>query len=127
MFEVVPNRNWPAFYATLLEIGHAHLEPSEMARCFEAESQTGGEAFYSDGVFDIINFGFEDSVRGDVERALEAWIEEIVQVALSDLQCGEEFAGTIRLKDDDALVARLVESLALPDIDSLAGNTTLRS
>jgi hypothetical protein len=124
MFEEVPNRNWPAFYSTLLELGHAHLEPSEMARCFEAESRTGGEMFYSDGVFDIINFGGEGSVVQDVELALEAWIEEIVQVALSDFQYGEEFAGTIRMKDGDALVARLVESLALPYIDSLADNTT---
>lgn len=80
--------------------------------------------FYSDGVFDIINFGAEGPVVRDVELALDAWIEEIVQVALSDFQCEEEFAGTIRLKDADALVARLVESLALPYIDFPADNTT---
>lgn len=115
MLETVPNRNWSEFYSTLMSLGHAHLAPASLAAVVEAESLAGSEAFYSADVFEIINFGFEGSVEGDVERALDAWLAEVVTVLLIDLQCEPVLAQTLRLKNRDPFVARLIESLAVPE------------
>ena len=117
MLDTVPNRNWPEFYSTLMSLGHAHLEPASLASFVEAESLAGSEAFYSADVFEIINFGLEGSVDADVQRALDAWRDEVVKVLVTDIQCQPELAQTLRLVDRDAFAACLVESLALPDVN----------
>jgi N-dimethylarginine dimethylaminohydrolase len=117
MPDPIPNRNWGEFYETLMSVGPSHLRPTEIGECVEAESQGGGEAFYSEDAFLIISYGQEDSVEGDVRAALDAWLEEIAKVMVYDLQADEVHVQTVHLEDVDALVARLVASLAVPFVD----------
>ena len=114
MLEPLPNRNWTEFYETLMRDGPSHLTPVEIAECVEAENEGGDEAFYSEDAFFIISYGQEGSVEGDVRAALDAWLEEITKVLVNDLQGDETQAQSVRLVDAEALVAKLVASLAIP-------------
>ncbi len=94
---------WTEFYNTLVREKPNQLSPADIRECVQIESRSSGEAFWSEDVFFIISFGQEDSVEDDVRASLEAWLEEIAKVLLNDLQGDEEYVGTMRLDNPDAL------------------------
>jgi len=118
MLEPIENRNWTEFYNTLLREGPNHLSPADIGECVQLESQSGGEAFWSEDVYFIINYGQEDSVEDDVRASLEAWLEEIAKVLVNEMQGDAEYVRTLRLENPDALVGRLVASLAEPIVEA---------